>query len=121
MQDDEWVSTMRNTVMAIDNDIPYVWNHFVQWFKEHIYHQYQYVDLCDQLSKLQMTNQKLETYVDQFEKLITELDKPRNNLFFLALFIQGLTKQLCDTICLNEVQTYEGLCCQVEENLLEMQ
>ena len=68
-----------------------------------------------------MHNQKLETYADQFKRLTTELDKPRNNLFFLVLFIRGLTKQLRDTIHLHEVQNYKGLHCQVEENLLDMQ
>ena len=68
-----------------------------------------------------MHNEKLEAYADQFEKLTTELEKPHDNLFFLALFICGLTEQLHDTVCLHEVQNYEGLRAQVEENLLEMQ
>ena len=118
---DEWVDIMRRTTETLDDDIPYIWNHFEQQFKERVYSQYRYADLCDQLSKLQMHNQKLETYADQFEKLTTELGKPRDNIFFLALFIQGLTKQMHDTIRLHEVQNYEGLHAQVEENLLEMQ
>ena len=121
MQDNEWVDTMRRTITALEEDSSYIWNHFIQQFKEHSYRQYQYTDLCDQLSKLQMHNLKLETYVDQFEKLTTELEKPHDNLFFLALFIQGLTKQIRDMVRLNEVQNYEGLHQQVEENLLEMQ
>ena len=68
-----------------------------------------------------MHNEKLETYANQFEKLTTELEKPRDNTFFLALFIRGLTKQIRDTIHLHEVQNYEGLRRQVEENLLKMQ
>ena len=68
-----------------------------------------------------MHNQKLETYADQFERLTTELEKPCDNIFFLALFIRGLTKQIRDTVRLHEVQNYEGLRRQVEENLLEMQ
>ena len=118
---DEWVDTMARTIEALTDDIPYVWNHFEQRFKERVYGQYRYADLCDQLSKLQMHNQKLEEYASQFEKLTNELEKPRDNLFFLALFIRGLTKQMRDTIRLHEVQTYEGLRTQVEENLLEMQ
>ena len=52
---------------------------------------------------------------------MTELEKPHDSIFFLALFIQGLTKQIHDTVRLHEVQNYEGLRAQVEENLLEMQ
>ena len=118
---DEWVDIMRRTTETLDDDIPYIWNHFEQQFKEWVYGQYRYADLCDQLSKLQMHNQKLETYADQFEKLTTELEKPQDNIFFLALFIRGLMKQMRDTIRLHEVQNYEGLRVQVEENLLEMQ
>ena len=121
MSTDEWVDIMRRTTETLDDDIPYIWNHFVQRFKEHVYGQYRYADLCDQLSKLQMHNEKLETYANQFEKLTTELEKPRDNTFFLALFIRGLTKQIRDTIHLHEVQNYEGLRRQVEENLLKMQ
>ena len=40
MQDGEWVNTMRNTTTTLEEDIPYIWNHFVQRFKEHAYHQY---------------------------------------------------------------------------------
>ena len=112
---------MRRTTETLDDDIPYVWNHFEQQFKECVYGQYRYADLCDQLSKLQMHNEKLEMYADQFEKLTTELEKPHDNIFFLALFIWGLTKQIHDTVHLHEVQNYKGLRTQVEENLLEMQ
>ena len=87
MQDNKWVDAMRKVTTALEEDIPYIWNYFVQHFKEHIYCQYQYADLCDQLSKLHMHNLKLETYADQFEKLTTELEKPCDNTFFLALFI----------------------------------
>ena len=121
MSTDEWVDIMRRTTETLDDNIPYIWNHFVQQFQECVYGQYRYADLCDQLSKLQMHNQKLETYADQFEKLTTELEKPRDNIFFLALFIRGLTKQICEMVRLHEVQNYEGLHAQVEENLLEMQ
>ena len=112
---------MRRTTEMLDDNIPYIWNHFEQQFKERIYGQYRYADLCDQLSKLQMNNEKLEAYADQFEKLTNELEKPRDNIFFLALFICGLTKQIWDTVRLHEVQNYQGLCAQVEENLIEMQ
>ena len=40
MQDDNWVDTMRRTTTTLEEDIPYIWNHFVQQFKEHVYHQY---------------------------------------------------------------------------------
>ena len=92
MQDDDWVDTMRRVTTTLEEDIPYIWNHFVCRFKEHVYSQYQYADLCNQLLKLQMHNQKLEAYANQFEKLTTELKKPRNHEFFLALFMRGLTK-----------------------------
>ena len=68
-----------------------------------------------------MYNQKLKIYADNFEKLTEELQSPRDNTFFLALFIHELTKQLHDTVRLHKVQSYEGLRCQVEENLLGMQ
>ena len=87
MSTDEWVDIMRRTTETLDDDIPYIWNHFVQQFKERVYGQYRYADLCDQLSKLQMHNQKLEEYANQFEKLTTELEKPCDNIFFLVLFI----------------------------------
>ena len=121
MQDDDWVNTMRRVTTTLEEDIPFVWTQFIRHFKEHVYGQYRHADLCDQLSKLQMHNQKLEEYAEQFEKLTNELEKPRDNLFFLALFIQGLTKQMRDTVRLHEVQNYDGLRKQVEENLLEMQ
>ena len=87
MPEDEWVNIMRRTTKTLDDDIPYIWNYFEQQIKEHVYGQYRYADLCDQLSKLQMHNEKLEAYADQFEKLTTELEKPQDNIFFLALFI----------------------------------
>ena len=121
MQDDQWVDIMQNTMAAIHDDIPYVWDHFTQRFKEHFTRQHRQTELSDQLAKLQMHNQKLEAYIDHFEKLTNELMSPHDNTFFLALFIQGLTNQLRDTVRLHEVQNYKGLQRQVEENLLDMQ
>ena len=82
MQDDDWVDTMRRVIATLEEDIPFIWNQFIRQLKEHVYGQYRYADLCDQLSKLQMHNQKLEEYADQFEKLTAELEKPRDSMFF---------------------------------------
>ena len=121
MQDDQWVNTMRNVTTALYDDIPYVWDQFIQWFKAHFTQQHWQAELSDQLARLQMHNQKLEIYANNFKKLTNELKLARDNTFFLALFIHGLTNQLCDTIQPHEVQNYEGLWHQVEENLLDMQ
>ena len=34
MSMDEWVDIMRRTTETLDDDIPYIWNHFEQQFKE---------------------------------------------------------------------------------------
>ena len=35
MQDDRWVDTMRNAMTTLYDNIPYVWDQFVQQFKKH--------------------------------------------------------------------------------------
>ena len=37
MLTDEWVDIMRRTTKTLDDNIPYIWNHFVQQFKECVY------------------------------------------------------------------------------------
>ena len=98
MQDDRWVDTMRDATMALYDDIPYIWDQFVQRFKEHFTRQHRQNELSDQLAKLQMHNEKLAVYIDNFKKLTTELMSPHDNTFFLALFIRGLTEQLRNTV-----------------------
>ena len=98
MHDDQWVDTMQNATTVLYDDIPYVWDQFVQRFKEQFTRQHRQNILSDQLAKLRMHNQKLETYIDHFERLTDELISPCDNIFFLALFIRGLTEQLHDTV-----------------------
>ena len=68
-----------------------------------------------------MNDQALGTYADHFKMFTNTLGISQDADIFLALFIRGLTKQLHQTIQLDEVYTYEGLCHQAEENLYDMQ
>ena len=35
MQDNDWVDTMRRVTTTLEEDIPFIWNHFIRQFKEH--------------------------------------------------------------------------------------
>ena len=121
MDTNDWVNHIHQTVTEIQDDVPYVWDHFIKMFKSHFTQEYLHAEARKELLSLQMHDQALETYADHFETFTNTLGISWDADIFLALFIQGLTKQLHQTIQLDKVYTYEGLCRQAEENLCDIQ
>ena len=105
MNNNGWVNHICQTVEEIQDEIPYVWDHFVKLFKSHFTQEYLCAEAWKELLGLQMNGQALETYANHFKMFTDTLGISRDADIFLALFIQGLTEQLHQTIRLNEVYT----------------
>ena len=67
MDNNDWVNCIYQTVTEIQDDIPYIWEHFMKLFKSHFTREYLYVEAQKELLSLQMNNQALGTYADHFE------------------------------------------------------
>ena len=87
MDANDWVHCICQMVEEIQDDIPYVWDHFLKLFKSHFTVEYLCAEAQKELLGLQMHDQALETYASHFETFTDTLGISQDADIFLALFI----------------------------------